>query len=262
MVEIMNIKIASEISQWLLNYLENNNMNCFVVGVSGGIDSALVSTLCAHSGIQTYVLNMPIHSKEDNTKLSSLHCQWLSERFSNVEVLDVDLTDTYDCFKNKFTSISGEDLLSLANSKSRLRMMALYYIAGSNNGLVVGTGNKIEDFGVGFFTKYGDGGVDISPIADLTKTQVRKISKSLGIMEQIISATPSDGLWDDNRSDEEQIGASYAELEWAMSYINSSYKAPLTERQSEVLNIYNSFHTRNKHKMLPVPVFKIKEDIK
>lgn len=256
----MNLQIVNEISLWLAEYLRGNNLDCFVVGVSGGIDSALVSTLCAHSGIPTYVLNMPIHSKKENTRLSSLHCQWLTSRFSNVMMMEADLTETYDCFKNKLAPSTGGHELSLANSKSRLRMMALYYIAGSNRGLVVGTGNKVEDFGVGFFTKYGDGGVDISPIADLTKTQVRKLSAILGISQEILSATPTDGLWEDSRSDEEQIGATYEELEWAMSHKNEPSVTELTERQKQVLIIYDSYNQKNKHKMLPIPVFKLKDN--
>ena len=255
----MYLQIANKISLWLSDYLRTNNLDCFVVGVSGGIDSALVSTLCACSGIPTYVLNMPIHSKKENTRLSSLHCQWLSNRFSNVIMMEADLTETYDCFKKKLTSHTSRHELSLANSKSRLRMMALYYIAGSNRGLVVGTGNKVEDFGVGFFTKHGDGGVDISPIADLTKTQVRKLSETLGVSQQILSAPPTDGLWEDSRTDEQQIGATYEELEWAMSHKSKPSKTKLTERQKQVLIIYDCYNQKNKHKMLPIPVFKLKE---
>jgi NAD+ synthase len=243
--------IEHEISNWLNNYLETNNMGCFVVGISGGIDSALTSTLCALTGKKTIVLSIPIHQKSDQLARAHNHINWLKKHYSNVESYEYDLTDTFETFKNLFEC---QDPLVLANSRSRLRMITLYQIAGNNRGLVVGTGNKIEDFGVGFFTKYGDGGVDLSPIADLTKTEVRNLSKNLNISDDIIKAAPTDGLWEDDRTDEDQLGATYEELEQAMQF-NGDINL-LNGRELEVFNIYNKFNKQNQHKMAPVPVFK------
>jgi len=251
----MNLKIANEIIEWIKNYAIKHDMKTLVVGVSGGIDSAVVSTLCASTGIETIVLNLPIASKKENTDLSTFHCNWLKDNFSNIRKYCISLDDPYKSFEQTLRLYNFSNTLSNANSKSRLRMMVLYYIAGCTNGIVVGTGNKVEDFGVGFFTKYGDGGVDISPIADLTKTQVRELGKYLRVSEEIINATPTDGLWEDSRSDEEQIGASYEELEWAMK----DDVDPQTDREKEVIKIYNSFHEKNKHKMMAIPVFKVKQ---
>ena len=258
----MDLKVANDISKWLKVYLKENSVNCFVLGVSGGIDSAVSSTLCARTGIPTYVVNIPIRSKQRNTDLSALHCDWLCKNFDNVTQLTIDATNAYNVFEEIFNDTDDYNLLSNANSKSRMRMMILYYIATSKKGLVVGTGNKVEDFGVGFYTKYGDGGVDISPIADLTKTQVRELAATLEIQEEILKAPPTDGLWEDSRTDESQIGASYEELEWAMSYLESTgpLSDNLTERQKEVLEIYLSFNTKNKHKMKPIPVYKLGEN--
>lgn len=249
--------LNQEISNWLKEYLEKNNLQCFVVGVSGGIDSAVTSTLCAQTGIKTYVLNLPIHSKESNTDLSTLHCDWLMSRYNNVESLTIDATSAFEAFTLLFDDVNMSSGLADANTKSRLRMMILYYVATVNRGIVVGTGNKVEDFGVGFYTKYGDGGVDISPIADLTKTQVRSMASNLQIVKEIIDAPPTDGLWEDSRTDEEQIGASYEELEWAMDYLSRNDKINLTKRQKEVITIYNTFHNKNKHKMVAIPVFNV-----
>ena len=243
--------LHQKISNWLLTYLDQNNLECFVIGISGGIDSALTSTLCAQTGKKTIVISMPIHQSKDQLKRAHNHIQWLKQNYSNVELLEIDLTNTFETFKSLFNI---EHNLSLANSRSRLRMVTLYQIAGTYKGLVVGTGNKIEDFGVGFFTKYGDGGVDISPIADLTKTDVRQMSKELGISQDIISAKPTDGLWDDDRTDEDQLGASYPELEWAMGFKGD--KTLLSEREKEVLTIYKKFNNQNKHKMEIIPIFK------
>ncbi len=238
-----------QISNWLEDYLMNSNLKYFVIGISGGIDSALVSTLCAQTGRKTIVVSMPIHQPKDQLKRAHNHINWLKENYSNVESLEFDLTNTFEIFRSLFPV---DNQLALANSRSRLRMTALYQVAGTYGGLVVGTGNKVEDFGVGFYTKYGDGGVDISPIADLTKTEVRAMAKELGVNEEIILAKPTDGLWDDGRTDEDQIGASYEELEWAMEYKGGE----TTERQSEVLNLYKQFNLQNQHKMNPIPVFK------
>jgi NAD+ synthase len=243
--------LNQKISNWLLTYLDKNNLDCFTIGISGGIDSALTSTLCAQTGKKTIVISMPIHQSKDQLERAHNHIQWLKQNYSNVESLEIDLTNTFETFKSLF---DVEHNLSLANSRSRLRMVTLYQIAGTYRGLVVGTGNKIEDFGVGFFTKYGDGGVDISPIADLTKTEVRQMSKELGILEDIITANPTDGLWEDDRTDEDQLGASYPELEWAMEFKGD--KTLLSEREKEVLTIYKKFNNQNKHKMEIIPIFK------
>ncbi len=251
--------LGSDIAAWLAGYLKNSPLECYVIGVSGGIDSAVSSTLCAMTGIKTYVVNIPINSKQENTDLSELQCQWLCEKYANVEAVYIDATEAYLSFEQIFKDTSEYNLLSNANSKSRLRMMVLYYLATSHNGLVVGTGNKVEDFGVGFFTKYGDGGVDISPIADLLKSEVRELATSLGVCDEILNAPPTDGLWDDSRTDESQIGASYAELEWAMGYLETSTSELLTPRQEEVLTIYTSFHNKNKHKMVGIPTYKVGE---
>jgi NAD+ synthase len=243
--------LEHKISIWLNDYLENNNMNCFVVGISGGIDSALTSTLCAMTGKKTIVLSMPIHQKSNQLIRAHNHINWLKTHYNNVESYEYDLTNTFETFKNLFEL---HDPLVLANSRSRLRMVTLYQVAGSHKGLVVGTGNKIEDFGVGFFTKYGDGGVDISPIADLTKSEVRTLSKKLNILEDIINAAPTDGLWEDDRTDEDQLGATYEELERAMQFNDDV--SLLNDRELEVFNIYNKFNKQNQHKMNPIPVFK------
>lgn len=246
--------LHQKISNWLSEYLESSKQRCFVVGISGGIDSALVSTLCAQTGIKTIVISMPIHQASDQLERAHNHINWLKSKYSNVESLEFDLTNTFETFKSLF---EVENKLALANSRSRLRMVTLYQIATTNKGLVVGTGNKVEDFGVGFYTKYGDGGVDISPIADLTKTEVRAMAKELGVNEEIILAKPTDGLWEDGRTDEDQIGASYEELEWAMEYHNSKDDYfNLNDRQREVYGKYLLFHEANQHKMNPIPVFK------
>jgi NAD+ synthase len=243
--------LHQKISNWLSTYLDQNNLECFVIGISGGIDSALTSTLCAQTGKKTIVISMPIHQSKDQLERAHDHIQWLKQNYTNIESFEIDLTNTFETFKLLFDI---EHNLSLANSRSRLRMVTLYQIAGTYKGLVVGTGNKIEDFGVGFFTKYGDGGVDISPIADLTKTEVRQMSKELGISQDIILANPTDGLWEDDRTDEDQLGASYPELEWAMEFKGD--ESTLPPRELEVLNIYRKFNNQNKHKMEIIPIFK------
>ena len=244
-----------KISEWIKKYCKKNKLTSLIVGISGGIDSALVSTLCAQTGLPTYVVSMPIKQKEDQLSRARNHADWLKSKYNNIKFIEVDLTNLFDLFKSSIDAQYHTDL-SLANTRSRLRMVTLYQYAGALKGIVVGTGNKIEDFGVGFFTKYGDGGVDISPIADLTKTEVRQLAKELGISHQIITAPPTDGLWDVDRTDEEQLGASYEELEWAMSYKKSVNN--LTDRQKEVLKIYKKFNKLNKHKMVKIPIFKKK----
>jgi len=239
-------QLAFDIDRWLKDYYYMYAIEAFVVGVSGGIDSAVVSTLCAKTELPTYILTMPLHSKKENTELSDAHAKALDAKYPNVKVVDVDLTRTYESFMawmdNTFT---GNDLAN-ANTKSRLRMVSLYQVAGSVGGIVVGTGNKVEDYGIGFYTKYGDGGVDIAPIADLYKTEVRELGGYLGVDYRIIDAKPTDGLWDDGRSDEDQIGATYGELEEAME--NGTGKA---------VDILYKFNRQNKHKMEPIPTFKL-----
>ena len=243
--------LSEQIQNWIIDYVNKNNIKTLVIGVSGGIDSAVVSTLCSRTNIPTIAVGMPLNSKPENTRLSNLQLDFLSKL--NVQTIEVELSDTFKSFENTIPHLFKSELAS-ANSKSRLRMMTLYHIAANRNGLVVGTGNKVEDFGVGFYTKYGDGGVDISPIGDCLKTEVWDMGKRLGILDEIIIAKPTDGLWDDDRNDEDQIGASYAELEWAMEY-KGSY-SDLTDRQKQVLDIFVKFNSANKHKMLPISIFK------
>jgi NAD+ synthase len=249
--------ITDSISSWLNEYSKQSGLGTYVVGVSGGIDSALVSTLCSLTGRPTHVFNIPIKSSQKNTALSTLHCEWLISKYKNVHIHNVDLSDTYDSFISSVVDVNENDL-ACANTKSRLRMVLLYHYATIVNGLVVGTGNKVEDYGVGFFTKYGDGGVDLSPIADLTKTQVRECARALGVLSDIINAPPTDGLWDDNRTDESQIGASYEELEWAMDYIDTGKYYHLSDRQKNVIDIFLRFRDKNKHKISPIPTYKIR----
>ncbi|PCJ50983.1 MAG: NAD(+) synthase [Gammaproteobacteria bacterium] len=244
------MSLQSKIINWLIDYSKTGNFK-FVVGVSGGIDSAVVSTLCAMTGIDTYVVTLPLQQKPEQLDIARKHIKHLTDNFSHVTANEVDLTDAFLALKNTLSDYDND--LGWANSKSRLRMVTLYQLATYVGGIVVGTGNKVEDFGVGFFTKYGDGGVDISPIADLTKTEVRGLAKELGVIEDIILAKPTDGLWDDDRTDEEQIGASYEELEWAMAY--DGEVSALEGREKEVYDIYTGFNTRNKHKMLAIPMF-------
>ena len=246
--------VAEDISKWIGDYAKKNGIEALVVGVSGGVDSAVTSTLSAMTGIDTIVLNMPIHQDEGQFDLASRHIEWLKAEWGNVSGEIRDLSSTYDEFCSEMGGLSE---LSRANSRARLRMTTLYAIAGSNNGIVVGTGNKVEDFGVGFFTKYGDGGVDISPIADLYKSEVFAIGSELGIIEEILDAAPTDGLWDDGRTDEEQIGASYDELEWAMKELENPSDSEMSDREHEVMSLYIGLHDSNSHKMVPIPVFKM-----
>ena len=248
--------LAEEITNWISDYALENDIRALVVGVSGGVDSAVTSTLSARTGIRTIVLNMPIHQKKYQDDLSKKHISWLKDNFNNVEERIVNLSKTYDSFVET-VSVDEVSDLALANSRARLRMTALYATAGSNGGIVVGTGNKVEDFGVGFYTKYGDGGVDISPIADLLKTEVYQIARELDIIEEIIQAAPTDGLWGDGRSDEDQLGASYEELEWAMEETKNPSNKDLSEREKDVLGIYQRLNKLNSHKMNPIPIFKL-----
>ena len=243
-----NSKVILYIVKWIKDYAisPDYNIKSLVVGVSGGIDSALTSTLCAMTGIETIVIKIPLKTK--NLSLSNLHCDFLLSKHDNVKVCEVDLSNTFDKFYETCIASGFANDLGFANSKSRLRMILLYQAAASFSGIVVGTGNKIEDFGVGFFTKYGDGGVDISPIADLTKSEVRSLSKELNISNDILKAPPTDGLWDDDRTDEQQLGLTYEELEEAMSNQDS------VNREK-----YLAIRRENIHKMKTIPVCIIKD---
>ena len=259
-----NPKLIKHIVNWLNSYSKNSKTNGFVIGVSGGIDSAVTSTLCAKTGLPTLCLEMPIHQSNKELERSKKHIQWLKSNYSNVESKYLDLAKSFDEIKTSISITSKKNNeLALANSRSRLRMLTLYYFASVNNFLVAGTGNKVEDFGVGFYTKYGDGGVDLSPIADLMKSEVRSIAKEMGINNDIIIAEPTDGLWDDTRTDENQIGASYNELEWAMNELdNGKSESDFSGREKEVFNILKNFNTANKHKMVPIPICEIPENLK
>lgn len=252
--------IADHIVQWLDNYIDQTGLQGFIVGISGGVDSAVTSTLCAMTGKKVLLVSMPIRQTKAEYTRAMNHIADLKQRFENVQSFDIDLTSTFTDFEAKMPFDISEHHLAMANSRSRLRMMTLYALGQANGCLVAGTGNKVEDFGVGFYTKYGDGGVDISPIADLMKTEVWAIAKEIGVIEEIVVAKPTDGLWEDGRSDEDQIGASYPELEWAMEF--SGDEAILSERQTEVLRIFRTFNRANKHKMEPIPVCLIPEKLK
>ena len=236
----------SFISNWINDYANENKFN-LVIGVSGGIDSAVTSALCAKTKIKTIVVSMPIRQNKNQHNLSLQHINWLKSNYNNILDYTISLDSVFKSFKDTMGSFNSE--LAFANSRSRLRMVALYQIAQSKNAIVVGTGNKIEDFGIGFYTKYGDGGVDISPIADCTKTQVWEMGKELGISKEIIDAKPTDGLWDDDRNDENQIGLNYKELEEAMNDSHSKY-----------FEKYNKIRKPNLHKMKPIPICKLEEE--
>jgi len=251
------VVLKFNIVRWLKDYYWENNLKSFVVGVSGGIDSAVVSTLCAETGLPTYVVCLPLDSSHQNSKLSDDHANALVKKYENVSRVMIELSSVYDQFKHSvewWSEAQGfkkreftEDQLACANTKSRIRMITLYQIAGAKGGIVVGTGNKVEDYGIGFYTKYGDGGVDIAPIADLYKTEVWLLGELLEVDERICDAPPTDGLWLDRRTDEDQIGATYAQLEEAME----NGTGPAVE-------VLEKFNTKNKHKMQPIPTFKLR----
>lgn len=245
------MKLQKHITDWLKDYCLNAGLSGYVIGVSGGIDSAVTSTLCALTELPTKVVTMPIHQAMDQHERGAGHCIALANRYTNVEALSIPLSKVFDELTWWLPTDVANHKLAMANSKARIRMTTLYAIAGANNMLVAGTGNKVEDFGVGFFTKGGDGQVDVSPIGSLTKTEVWALGKELGVSKDIIEATPTDGLHDNNCSDESQLGASYPELEEAMEWYESigNYDA-LTDRQKEVLEIYKNFHSKNAHKMM------------
>ena len=251
---------AEYISEWLKEYCNKAGLSGFVIGISGGIDSALTSTLCALTGKRVILISMPIRQTSAEFNRAKNHIADLTKRFSNVESLEIDLTSTFTQLERDLPLNVREHHLAMANSRARLRMTTLYAIGQVNGCLVAGTGNKVEDFGVGFYTKYGDGGVDLSPIADLTKSQVWEISREVEVIQEIIDAKPTDGLWEDGRSDEDQIGASYPELEWAMDFEGD--ESILSERQIEVLKIYRHLNKINQHKMEPIPVCVIPNSLK
>jgi NAD+ synthase len=251
------MKTEDEIIEWLKKYLIENKINCFVVGISGGIDSALVSLLCAKTGLKTILVSIPILQNKDHIIRAKKHYRSLSAYYKNVEIIELNLDDIFLDFSKKILDTLNNNQkreISDSNLKSRMRMCSLYYISSMNSGIVVGTGNKVEDFGIGFFTKYGDGGVDLSPIGDLSKTEVREMSRRMGIIKEILEAKPTDGLWEDDRSDEDQIGASYEELEWSMDFKGDVES--LKGRELEVYKIYSKLNHQNLHKMAPIPVFK------
>lgn len=237
------------IVKWIKDYCSSMDKkpDCLVVGVSGGIDSAVVSTLSAMTGINTKVLSMPIRQLKSLDDLSKAQLQWLKTKFKNVDDIIVNLDDVFQAFEKQLSKFNSE--LAFANSRARLRMATLYQVAGANNGIVVGTGNKVEDFGVGFYTKYGDGGVDISPIADCMKSQVWEMGRELGLLKQIIDAPPTDGLWADGRTDESQLGMSYHELEKAM-----------VDPSDKNHKKYLAIRKKNLHKMNSIPVCKFEDN--
>lgn len=254
-------EIVTHISNWLKDYCDKSKTNGFVIGISGGIDSAVTSTLCALTGKRLIVLNLPIKQNQTEFHRSTEHIEWLKKNFKNVETQTVELSDIFKGFEKDLPT-DIQDFLTMANVRSRVRMITLYAFASHHKLLVAGTGNKIEDFGIGFFTKYGDGGVDLSPIADLTKTEVYALAAELNIIDSIQKARPTDGLFADNRTDEDQIGATYPELEWAMEYVENNDNYEVDDRQKEVLHIYTSRNRANKHKMEAIPVCLIPKELK
>ena len=246
-------EIIQHIVNWLKTYSSVSKTEGFVIGISGGIDSALTSTLCALTGEKVICLNMPIRQHHTEYDRGHAHINWLKNNYPNVSSADVDLTATLEELENTFDP-EVQDFLTMANTRARLRMTTLYAYAGHHKLLVAGTGNKIEDFGIGFYTKYGDGGVDISPIADLMKSEVYALAAEIGVIDAILNARPTDGLFADGRTDEDQIGATYDELEWAMLYLENKEIVELSERQKEVMKIYQWRNKANKHKMDPIPV--------
>lgn len=245
-------KIASHIIDWLNIYIKDIPVKGFIVGVSGGVDSAVVASLCARTNKDVILLNMPIRQAQSEYSRAQKQIEKLETEYPNVKGLKIDLTHSFECFETTMPKYVNDNQLAMANSRARLRMTTLYAIGQANQLLITGTGNKIEDFGIGFFTKYGDGGVDLNPIGDLLKSEVFLLAKQLEVIQEIVEAKPTDGLWGDERNDENQIGASYDELEFAMKYDGD--KNDLTERQKEVLSIYERLNSINQHKMLPIPV--------
>lgn len=256
-------KITEKIVTWLKDYAEKAHVKGYVVGVSGGVDSGVVSTLCAMTGLKTLLLEMPIHQKEDQVSRALDHIDDLKSRFPNVEAISLNLTPTFDELYKSFNVNDEEypaEKLAFANTRARLRMLTLYYFGQLNGLLVCGTGNKVEDFGIGFYTKYGDGGVDVSPIADLYKTEVYELAKHLNLIESIQNAIPTDGLWDVDRTDEQQIGATYPELEKIQKEWGTKTEADYSGRDLEVYKIFSRMNKAAQHKMQPIPVCDIPEE--
>lgn len=262
----MNVqKITEYIKNWLTDYAKSSGVKGFVIGVSGGIDSAVTSSLCAATGLPTLCVEMPIHQPESHVSRAREHIDQLKKKHPNVRDFKAELTPVFETFKGLFSHAEYDPLHehTLANTRSRLRMVTLYQLAGMNRCLVVGTGNKVEDFGVGFYTKYGDGGVDVSPIADLLKSEVFQLGKYLDVPQSILKAKPSDGLFADDRSDEDQIGASYDELEWAMAQDEKGLnEGNFSGREQEVFKIYQRYNRANRHKMNPIPICEIPPEYK
>jgi NAD+ synthase len=249
-VNTLNVK--NHIIGWLASYLETSSLDGFIIGISGGIDSACTAMLCAETGKKVLLITMPIRQTKSEFDRAKEQMEMMALRFPNVSIMEISLTNIFEAIENNFPKQTTDDHLSMANTRARLRMLTLYAIGQTNRCLVVGTGNKIEDFGVGFYTKYGDGGVDISPIADLMKSEVFDLAKELGVVASIQNAKPTDGLWEDGRSDEDQIGASYPDLEWAMEFTGDV--SELSIHQKNVLSIYKKLNKINAHKMIPIPV--------
>jgi NAD+ synthase len=260
------LKVKEHIVSWLKTYIETSKTKGFVIGVSGGIDSAVTSTLAAETGFPLICLEMPIYQNDKEVDRAKKHIDFLKENYPNVNSVKTELTTVFDTFIAAMPEVENEEnrKMGLVNTRARLRMTTLYYFAALNNYLVLGTGNKVEDFGVGFYTKYGDGGVDISPIADLVKTEVYMLGKELNVINDILIAPPTDGLWGDERTDEDQIGASYPELEWAMEMVEKGTIdfTSFTTRQQEVFSIYTRLNTINQHKMQAIPVCEIPKALK
>ncbi len=269
-------RVADHITDWLKDYAVTSRTHGFVIGVSGGIDSAVTSTLGARTGLPILCIEMPIHQAENQVTRAQEHVASLQKSHPNVSALEVPLSGVFDELVHALSASGGvkeEDLhteqalghhMALVNTRARLRMTTLYYHAAANNRLVLGTGNKVEDFGVGFYTKYGDGGVDVSPIADLLKSEVYKLGQELGVIESIMKAPPTDGLWGDDRTDEDQLGASYPELEWAMEFCigDNTDETELSDRQRDVLAIYRRLNAANRHKIDPIPVCMIPAELR
>ncbi|MFP4846971.1 NAD(+) synthase [Winogradskyella sp. PE311] len=253
-------KVVNHIVNWLKDYATKAGVNGFVIGISGGIDSAVTSTLCAKTGLELLCIEMPIHQAASHVTRAQEHITQLKKRFPNVRDTRVDLTPVFEEFKTEVSLEGKQDTvdMALANTRARLRMTTLYYHAGLLGLLVAGTGNKVEDFGVGFYTKYGDGGVDLSPIADLLKSEVYEIGNYLEVPKSIIKAAPSDGLFGDARSDEDQIGATYPELEWAMQMLDEGKSIEdFKGRKRDAFEIFMRYNSSNKHKMIPIPICEI-----
>jgi NAD+ synthase len=262
----MNVeKVTDHIVKWLKNYATSAGVNGYVVGISGGVDSAVTSTLCAMTGLKVLCVEMPIHQHRDHVLRAQEHILQLKDRFQNVTSVRSDLTPVFDLFQNSMPQVEHSDqvALTLGNTRARLRMTTLYYHGGIHGLLVAGTGNKVEDFGVGFYTKYGDGGVDVSPIADLLKSEVYAIGTFLDVPKSILIAAPSDGLYGAEKTDEEQIGASYDEIEAAMKQVSDNKAIDdLSNREKDVLKIYLDYNRKNQHKMQPIPVCEIPQELK